>query len=285
MVTRGYKPVAYIGEDGLDFYYVEPETGEEIPKKQELEYRPPRMRRSARWMQRFEGEPFHGKPSQGEQRFEGEETGVRRPKVEGGAEPVGTVGDVFERSAPDDFSWIGIPVANEEIDVLKAVWGNAVKRHFYGLDRYEAAVEGDYWEKYAGITKRRSSRINGILLMNILNKNYKKESIVQQIVDETGIDRDKAELIVETEMANILNFAREIAYQERTKVKKFKYVTKADACDVCKEIARRTADGVSLDELKRIVKEVAEDKARDYLAHPRCKCTFVRARGEKAWWE
>jgi len=286
MVNLGYKPVAYIGEDGVDFYYIEQETGEEIPKKQELEYRPPRMKRSARWMQRFEGEPSHGRTRENEQRFEGEETEVRRPKVEGtSSQPIGTVGDVFERSAPDDFSWIGIPVANEEIDVLKAMWGKAVKTHFYGYDRYEAAVEDDYWEKYAGITKRKSSRINGILLMNILNKNYKKDAIVQQIVDETGIDRDKAEIIVETEMANILNLARETAYKKRTKVKKFRYSVGKDACDVCKEIACRTADGVSLDELKKIIKEVAGEKARGYIAHPRCKCTFERARGEKAWWE
>ena len=286
MINLGYKPVAYIGEDGVDFYYIEQETGEEIPKKQELEYRSPRMKRSARWMQRFEGEPSHGRTRENEQRFEGEETGVRRPKVEGEAsKPIGTVGDVFERSAPDDFSWIGIPVANEETDVLKATWGKAVKSHFYGYDRYEAAAEGDYWEKYAGVTKRKSSRINGILLMNILNKNYRKDAIVQQIVDETGIDRDKAEIIVETEMANILNLARETAYKERTKVKKFRYSVGKDACDVCKEIARRTADGVSLDELKKIINEVAGEKARGYIAHPRCKCTFERARGEKAWWE
>jgi len=285
MASLGYKPIAYIGEDGLDFYYVEPETGEEIPKKQELEYRPPRMRRSARWMQRFEGEPFHGKPRESEQRFEGEETDVRRPKVEGTVESVGTIGDIFERSAPNEFSWIGVPYEDKEVDVLKETWGKAVKWHFYGSDRYEAALEGDYWEKYAGITKRRSSRINGILLMNILNKNYNKESIVNQIVAEAGIDREKAEAIVETELANILNLAREIAYQERTKVKKFRYLTRPDACEVCKEIARRTENGVSLDDLKKIVKEVAGDKAREYLAHPRCKCTFVRAKGEKAWWE
>jgi uncharacterized OB-fold protein len=290
MQGLGYKPVAYIGEDGLDFYYVEPETGEEIPKKQEIEYRLPRMRRSARWMPRFEGEPFHGRPRQGEQRFEGEETGVRRPKVEGTAELVGRVGDIFEMGlleecAPDNFAELGLPFEEKEIDVLKAVWSKAVKRHFYGGERFQAASKGDYWEQYAGLTKRRSAIVNGILLMNILRKNYNKASIVDEIVKRVGISKEQAETIVETELANIMNLAREIAYKERTKVKKFVYVTSKDACEVCKAIAEKTKKGVTLEELKKIIREVAGEKARGYLAHPRCKCTFTRAHGEKAWWE
>jgi hypothetical protein len=285
MAGLGYKPVAFIGEDGLDFYFVEPETGEEIPKKQEMEYRPPRMRRSARWMQRFEGEPAHGKPRTEEQRFEGEPTGIRRPKVEGSPTVIGTVGDIFGKCAPDDFAELGLPFEKEEVDVLKSVWSRAVKRHFYGYERYQAAAEGDYWEKYAGLTKRRSALVNGILLTNILKKNYNKKSIVDEIVSRVDIDRAQAETIVETELANIMNLAREIAYQERTKVKKFVYVVGKDACDVCKAIAEKTKGGVTLDELKRIVEETAGEKARGYLAHPRCKCTFTRAHGEKAWWE
>lgn len=95
MMQLGYKPVAYIGEDGIDFYFVEPETGEEIPTKQNLEFTLPKMRRSARHLQRFEGEPYHGRTRVGEQRFEGEELGVRRPKVEAG----GSVGSILFKEA------------------------------------------------------------------------------------------------------------------------------------------------------------------------------------------
>jgi hypothetical protein len=215
--------------------------------------------------------------------LEGEITGIRRPKNES---DMLFLKGMIEKCYPDDFSvfdWIEFD--DGEIEVLKSVWSKSVIAHFYGRHGFEGAIEAGYWEKYAGLTKEQSDVVNGIIFLNVIRKNYSRKSIAEEIAKTVGIDIEKAELIVSTELAHIMNKAREIAYREKTKVEKFRYVNSKDACEVCRAIAERVKKGVTLDELKEIVKEVAGEKSREYIAHPRCRCYIKAVRPARWYWE
>ena len=87
MNALGYKPVAKMTEDGLDFDYFEvtDEGYEAISVGTTGRHISPRR------MPRFEGEPEHGRARTEDQRFQGEPTGVRNPKTN----VVGTIGDLY----------------------------------------------------------------------------------------------------------------------------------------------------------------------------------------------
>lgn len=141
----------------------------------------------------------------------------------------------------------------------------------------EVASAGVFWYQYAGLTKKQSERVNKILKEVVMKGKYwNMDYVVNKIVKEVGVSRSKAEVIARTELAYISNLAREVAYRTQTSVEKFVYHTEPDACEKCKRIAEMSKDGVSLDELKWIVKIVAGATARGFLAHPNCRCVPVR---------
>jgi hypothetical protein len=289
MAGLGYVPHALMTEDGIDFEFLEPETGEEIPSSARMSVKRPSVRR----MQRFEGEPVHGRPSQEGQMAEGEPSGVRRPKYEAEGEvatpsPIQEKGEVTDLKK-EDVNWFTFVNDSEDLEVLKSGWSKAVKNRFSGVAgaRFGAIEMAGFWNKYAGVTKRKSGRINGILMKAVMEKITDKDKIVKEIVDATGIDVKKAELIAKTELANIANEARKLAYKDRTDVKLFKYVTASDTdvCKACKDVERRTSHGATLDELENVVKFANVGASRGLLVHPGCRCTFVRVKGEKKPWE
>ncbi len=302
MKNLGYVPIAKITEDGIDFdFYEETEGGmEEIPRTSGGLGK----RRSIRWMQRFEGEPYHGRTRVSEQRYEGEETEVRQPKTE----LVGTVGElvgeqtgdvrvpstveagrvldipeVYDLKKEDALEFTNVE-DDRDLEILKEGFSKVLKslRLSEGLT---AVLDVGFWERYAGLTKRQSDRINGIIFENILRKNLNVNSIIDEILQKTDIDRSKAELIVRTELANIANKARELAYKDKTYVKKFVWSPMMGACEKCLEVAKLTKKGVSIDELKTIIKNVGGLSARELLVHPGCRCALVRKAGRKRWWE
>jgi len=294
MAQLGYKPRAVIGEDGLDFDFID-ETGAEIPNKLvSIRNRPISMRR----FQRFEGEPIHQRPSSENQRFEGEETGIRQPKSqvvgtigEGGAieyQPEIQSGEASDLDVADfkkeDLLWVTY-TDDEDFDVIKANWSKAV-RH-YGDARYAALDQAEFWKRYSGLSQRQAQKINGIILKAVLQKNYNREAIVNELVSKTSVDKDQADLIVRTELANIAQKAREIAYKDKTYVTKFRWDTARDqrVCEKCRKLAEMTKGGVTLDELKRLIKEVGGDSAREWLVHPGDRCRFIRVYGKKRYWE
>jgi hypothetical protein len=79
MAALGYKPIAVKTDDGIDFYYEV--GGKEIQESERSGYIASKVYQEIpeREIQRYEGEPEHGRPRTDEQRFEGEELG-RRPK-------------------------------------------------------------------------------------------------------------------------------------------------------------------------------------------------------------
>jgi hypothetical protein len=94
-----------------------------------------------------------------------------------------------------------------------------------------------------------------------------------------GIDRKQAEMIAVTELANFANRVREEIYKSETRVRYFRYITEDDVrvCEKCREVARRTSKGVSLERLRKIIYDVTGGEARGYQTHPLCRCAIVRA--------
>lgn len=176
-------------------------------------------------------------------------------------------------------------VDEEDVEVIKAGWQLGIKR--YGKGRAVAGITGyEEWPGYSGLTKEKSLRINDWLWDQAFEQaTLDLEKLVMGLEGRFGLDRQQAENIVRTEMANIFNKMREWAYTTETRVRKFKWVAKADSCEKCREVAERTAGGVTLDELKAIIKEVGGEYAREWTVHPQCRCTFKRAYGKGRGWE
>jgi hypothetical protein len=176
-------------------------------------------------------------------------------------------------------------ISDEDYDILKAGWQLGVKR--YDKESRIAGIVGyEQWPGYEGLDRATSERINAFLWdMAFAKRRFGLDEIVMELKNRFGLDEKKAELIVRTEFANIFNKMREWAYKEKTEVKKFKWVAKEDACEKCRQIAEVSKRGVTLDELKELIKQYGGPYAREWTVHPNCRCTFVRKAGRKKRWE
>jgi hypothetical protein len=176
-------------------------------------------------------------------------------------------------------------VDNDDLEIVKIGWQLGVKR--YGKGERIAGIVGYMdWPGYEGIDRATSERINAFLWdMAFAARRFNLDELKSQLAKRFGLDDVQAERIVRTEMANIFNKMREWAYLEKTRVKKFRWVAKADACEKCKAVEAEAKGGVTLEELKEIVRKHGEPYAREWSVHPQCRCTFVRARSPKEGWE
>jgi hypothetical protein len=151
-------------------------------------------------------------------------------------------------------------------------------------------VEGAAWdEAYAGLTQAETEKVNKILETNFLEPKISLRKITKDLAG-LGIDKAQAEMIARTEMMAIMNKAKEIDWkqQDPDEKYKFKWVGPDDprTTEVSKRIKSRTKNGVSLDDLKKIVREEAirfatETKSgfnptRDFQSHIGQRHTYER---------
>jgi len=203
----------------------------------------------------------------------------------------------IEKSLVNEFENITTVVDDYDLQLLELGF-QKIQRRFARWARkypksmvYQALIEGEMWKNYKGLSKKDCEKINDILVKSILEGKYTKpELVAKRIEKEVRLPYNRALLIAKTELANMANKARELAYKSMTKVQKFVWITERDSkvCEKCKEVARRSQNGVSLEELKRIIKEVAPDTARELLVHPGCRCSVYRYYPDKRyvrWWE
>lgn len=180
-------------------------------------------------------------------------------------------------------------LGDDDLNVIKAGWQKAVKR--YGKTMSIAGIVGyELWgeesgKEYAGISREKAIEINNWLWDKAFRqRTFALDKLVSEMSKEFELDERQAENIIRTEMANIFNKMREWGY-EGTRVRKFRWVAKEDACEKCKEVERLAEKGVTLEELKRIIKQVGGKYAREWTVHPQCRCTFIRKYGEGKGWE
>lgn len=132
-------------------------------------------------------------------------------------------------------------------------------------------LKDSIWNKtFDGLSKQKSDAVKDVIV-NGLIENIALNDIVERIV-KIGVDKKQAELIARTEQTAIQNDAREIIFNELD-IKLVKWIGPDDnrTSDVCKEITKLTKNGVTLEQLKKIIKDVSAKhglEARDYVAHP-----------------
>lgn len=174
-----------------------------------------------------------------------------------------------------DFAWFTTVADYDDYELLKAGWGLGYRAYKRDVER-EAKGLVEFWQRYAGLSEERSKRINKAILNAIEDGTWRyKEKLVRRIMKAGNVSRERAELIVKTELSNFANRVREEMYKRETSAKKFVWITERDerVCDVCKRMESMCAKGVTLDEMKSFIKMLG---GRDWILHPQCRCTFVR---------
>ena len=181
----------------------------------------------------------------------------------------------MQKSEEDDI------ISKEDTLLIKARWEEVM----------EAIREGALWEDYEGLNKRETAQLNKILEREFAQPYISLNRITEKITKELGLTKARARLIGRTEMSAVLNKAREMDYIERDPENEFKYkaLNPIDnrTTDCCERIVKRTAQGVSMPELKKIWKEESERFAREtksdfkykreFVAHFGCRTSYVRS--------
>ncbi len=129
---------------------------------------------------------------------------------------------------------------------------------------------------YSDLGKSVSMDINNILLTGII-AGSSVETLISQIKD-LGVEENQAEIIVNTEQQALQNKVREYNYKNAKGSENFKYqwIGPDDqrTTQICKNIKRRTKNGVSLEKLKQIIKEESIkggfDGSRELTPHINC---------------
>ena len=192
-------------------------------------------------------------------------------------QPEVTMPSPFAKSAEEENDII----SKEDTLLIKARWEEVM----------EAIREGALWDNYEGLTKRETAQLNKLLEREFAQPYVSLNRITEKIVKELGLSKARARLIGRTEMAAVLNKAREMDYEERDPEGEFKYkaLNPVDnrTTDCCERIVKRTTKGVSMPELKKIWKEESERFAREtksdfkykreFVAHFGCRTSYVRS--------
>ena len=169
----------------------------------------------------------------------------------------------------------------EETLLIKARWEEVI----------EAIREGALWQEYMGLTAAEVVKVNAILEHHFTQPYVSLRKISKDLMAQLELPEWRTDMIGRTEMAAVLNKARELDYAERDPEGEFRYkwLNPKDArtTDCCRRIVDRTAKGVPLAELKAIVKEESERFAektksnfryvREFVPHIGCRSSFVRA--------
>lgn len=195
-------------------------------------------------------------------------------------EIVNIVREIFKEE--DEF-WFTTVVDSEDAEILKKGFTNAIRLY----PKKAFTVDIDFWKKYADMDDVKIRKINDKLFELVVEGKWTKKDVVLNELMKLGLDEKRAELIAVTELNEIANKIREKAYELYTDADYFKWITERDdhVCEKCKKLSEITKDGVELNELKKLIKEVGGETAREFVLHPKCRCTFVKVKGKRKWWE
>lgn len=201
--------------------------------------------------------PFVGEAPQ-TQRFEGEPTDVRRGE------------DLYEA------------LAKKEIELIEKQEG----KKFILKQKPEFLIEAlkqVLWDKlFAGYDKKESKNIVETIIKAII-ENWSENKLKQELMDKFDMDEQQAERITRTEMHEVESKTREISYKLADPEGKalYKWINPLDTrtTPICRELVERTKNGVPLERLKELIKEVANkygSEAREFTPHIGCRSVFIR---------
>lgn len=140
------------------------------------------------------------------------------------------------------------------------------------------------WKAYRDLDIELSNRVNYIITEGIsksINPRLIRDTIMREMTDLT---KNRVQTIIRTELHNIANISKEAQYRriDANNEAKYKWLSVPDhrRTTYCTRISDRTRNGVSLDELKKIIREESDLKvyspARPYQPHINCRSTFIR---------
>lgn len=192
----------------------------------------------------------------------------------------------FDKSKFDSFRKQIVKVYNKE---KKTVEGE-LKKQFdikkQDSDKFIDFITKALWAKtFDGLSKAKSEVVKNIILDAVVEKKSLTGVITK--IQKAGIDKEQAENIARTESTALKNKTREFNFEEAAKEQdkefKFKWLGPNDkrTSEICTAIKSRTKSGVTMKELKKIIKEEADKQgvqARpdDLIAHPGERHTFIK---------
>lgn len=224
----------------------------------------------------FSSSPVASQPTDNRQRFGGE------PEMPTKSDEGFPFRDVDEHIFKDGFlAAFNAQLERTRVELKKAELPGTPDEVREVLDALSGSL---YSRKFEGMSKSISDRIKDVILEQSV-KNKTPEQILTQIRKvNPRMDEAQAETIVRTELGSVLNAFRELSYRtfDPEQKEKYKWIGPMDhrTSEICKAIHARTAKGVPLVELKRIIKEESEKagiEPRELQPHPNCRHTFVRA--------
>jgi len=116
---------------------------------------------------------------------------------------------------------------------------------------------------------------------------YQMKQIMKYVYSKTGskMSSGQSDVIARTETQALQNKSREWSYKKIDPEGKLKYkwLNPVDdrTTDVCRNIVRRTNKGVTMNQLKQIIKDEGKKGGhdpRELTPHVNCRSTFVRSR-------
>lgn len=177
-----------------------------------------------------------------------------------------------------------------DTDFIKRVEGEPQSLHKSGdLKKSEISDEEAhklkgmiYGKNFEGMDKKQSEKVRKIIVKSIMGEGSLQEASAE--MQKAGVDKAQADAIVRTEEHNIKTILREGWYRAMDKTGKaiYRWIGPSDSrtTPYCKEIMKKTLKGVSLDELKKIIREHGEKDTykedRPYQPHINCRHTFVK---------
>lgn len=215
------------------------------------------------------------------QRFMGEPTDVRRgegaisTQTSGAYSPIHSrrrkLRNLFNRTLRETSKEVNKKITLKRKDIkkidveLKEIGDALFKKIFEGLKYEESENVKDF-------------------ILGHVSGDIDFSELIKKIVSTTKLNEDEAERIARTETQSLNNKMREMSYERIDPENEFKYrwVGPSDyrTTKICKAITSRTADGVSLKELKKIIKQEGTKggfDTREYTPHINCRHTFIRS--------
>ncbi len=149
-------------------------------------------------------------------------------------------------------------------------------------DFIKTLEESMFKKSFKGISKENSQRINDTILKGLLNED--KLPTIMDKIKNYGANENQADMIFRTESSSLQNTMRDWTFNavDPEGKNKYKWIGPSDkrTTNICKKITSRTINGVSLDEIKKIIKEEADpkiyDSERPFTPHLGCRHRISR---------
>jgi len=199
-------------------------------------------------------------------------------KLPAGNESVETSGTPMKS---DDKKKRLIDLYRDELETVMKADDGFVGKASPNEEKLHDLEKAAFHKSFEGISEETSEKIKEYLI-DASVKRISYSEMINHIMELSGIDEVSADRIVRTELHEMRNKLRELAYSEKEPEEtKYKWVGPTDkrTTEICKNITERSAKGVSMDELKKIVEEEGTRggfKPRDWSPHINCRHTFVR---------